>query len=116
MTSVTDFNCLPNNTSFGEVLRGLSLFDVWPPAPNGSGHKAASDFLKEALASLPSADLEAVGTVLRIVIGQIDTLLLERQLAECGFDAVRAVPAKEVSGLLSWTAVVDDVTAAFPDC
>lgn len=40
--------------------------------------------LKENLAAFQSADLETIATVLRNVVGQIDTLLLERQLVEYG--------------------------------
>jgi hypothetical protein len=92
MTSVTNAKCLESMNWLDEVLCRLSLFDGRSPAPNDPVRQAVSISLKETLAGLQSADLETVATMLRNVVGQIDALLLERQLAECGFDAVRAVP------------------------
>ncbi|MBV0881510.1 hypothetical protein KTQ42_19675 [Noviherbaspirillum sp. L7-7A] len=91
MTPVTNVTCLASKTSLGELFRRLPFFDEELPALNTSVQQAVGMSLKETLAGLQSEDLETVATVLRNVVGQIDTLLLERQLAECGFDAVRAV-------------------------
>lgn len=94
MTSVTNVNCLPSKEAFAEVLRRLRLFDERLPAPSGSIQQGMSITSKETLAGIQSADLETVATVLRNVVGLIDLVLLERQLAECGFDAVRAASFK----------------------
>jgi hypothetical protein len=101
MTSVTNVNCLPSKEAFAEVLRRLRLFDERLPAPSGSIQQGMSITSKETLAGMQSADLEAFATLLRSVLGLIDILLLERQLAECGFDAVRAASVKTESANIS---------------
>ncbi|MFS0757568.1 hypothetical protein ABC383_23120 [Noviherbaspirillum sp. 1P10PC] len=45
--------------------------------------------MQAALVMLPSPDLEAMLNAFRSVAGQIETLLLEGQLVEVGFDAVK---------------------------
>lgn len=90
MTSATNFNCLPNNATLAELLWCLPSIGGRLPTATGLLQQTVNITLKETLAGLQSSDLEAIATVLRNVVGQIDTLLLERQLAECGFDAVLA--------------------------
>lgn len=89
MTSLNKGNGFKDGITPQKLLRDDDLLSRRLPSRASLTEVSVYTSLQMTLAMLSSQDLDAMLTVFRSVACQIETILLERQLIEVGYDAVK---------------------------